>query len=303
MKSLFLLIGLFPAGLCPAGQRPPPVEHWPQHVIGFSEKVTLTDIYEAGLRPYHFPSLERSFLETKHKTVIFRMRSSGDLPPIECERITLDVSDPWLLTQMTFMTGQYTLEESRKRMLPWLKYGDKTETDMDQFLAAVRADWLHYDSNGVGKILRFGFMWKDGNGLGPRFGVSFMKAWNEKTPLRLTVDIDTFHMGKGRERKKSYDIPIPPPPGYETASMATPPNYGPDSPSSWETDEDRGFKPVRMSDGSPLPDKKKSVNSVSTPMAPVFWTRSQLWKWLLAAAFAILTAVVLLFRKLRRDKK
>ena len=280
MKLFAFLWCLLLMGALRAGQRPPPVEEWPAHVIRFSEKVLLRDVYDAGLRPYHFPSLERSLLEVKHKTIVLRTHSQGDLPPISCERITLNVNDPGFLTQMSFMTGQYSLQEARTKMLPWLKYGNKIEVDMDKFLAAVGADWLHYDTLPDGGKLGFGFMWKDNDSKGVRYQVTFMKAWNEATPLRLMIYMDADHLRKGREREKSYDYPIPPPPGYEKASMATPKDFGPDSPSSWQTDADRGFYPVKMPDGSPLPQKKQPIAAIQLPPTQAARSTWSIWPWI-----------------------
>jgi len=176
-----------------------------------------------------------------------------------------------------------TLEESREAMLPWIPFGEPlaTEQQLDSFLAKIKADPL--DFGGAGKFsLSFSRSLTDSAGV--KYRVEFESNQQRVKPLRLGMGIAwprTY-----REGRFTYDVPIPPPPGYESVSMEAPPDFGPDSSAKSRS----GLPPVAVKPPPP------SGNPAVVPPAPPKEGIS-LWIWLSALLWLLLAWVLYKFRK------
>lgn len=132
-------------------------------------------------------------------------------------------------------TPKLTVEEAREEMLKWLPYetNKRTEKDLDDYLAAVKADYLDFDDPYRGIPHGCGISWNEPGfktlGGGPRCGFGFRKTASPTHPLRLHFG---FRWGLNRPSKDrgSYrPHPIKPPLGYEDVDMTAPEKFGPDS--------------------------------------------------------------------------
>lgn len=203
------------------------VASWPQVRLRLSEQISIADLFAAGLHPYHSPGLANMIIESKHSRIIVA-GDAVEFPQFPSEQLEVFVDQPHLITQMTLKSPPLTFNEVRAEMTKWLPYTKKTSAELEAFLAAVKRDWLHYDTvNGKAYAVTFRSTTREPNGL--RYSIWLMKAYHWDTPLRLCFTVDCNLM-ESRKRLKSYDGPIPPPPGYENVSMDPPKNWGPDNP-------------------------------------------------------------------------
>lgn len=276
------------------GAKQAPESEWPRHLIRFSPDVTLGDVFASGLRPYRFPGLEQTMLEAKH-VIVQVAAEPNNFPEVACERVEINVNEPWILSIIILRTPPVTVERAKDETLKWLPHGTRTSEELDAFLAAVSADWLHYDDLPGSAKREFSFMWKLRDGQGPRVQVFLMKAYHPQTPLRFCVSFDTHHMRSGRTRRSFYSNPIPPPPGYENVSMVAPIDFGPDSPTSWMTPEEKGTVGVMMSDeweklhpavqenALPRPPTplRKQLSPVLSATRTSIWQRNALTRWVI----------------------
>lgn len=203
--------------------------HWPVFEIRPAENGTLKDLFVAGLRPYRFPALEKTLLETKHLKVKLLQANGVPLPEFHAELARIDVEANWLLAELEFANAPMTVFEARKEMLRWIQFGTKpkrTIAELDSFLAAVAADYRGYNYGPNAIDHNFSINWEDVNHV--IYGVWFQQARHPETPLavRLKVSFPLSPIQAGT----SFDIPIPPPPGYEHVDMTAPKDFGPDSP-------------------------------------------------------------------------
>jgi hypothetical protein len=112
-------------------------------------------------------------------------------------------------------------------MLKWLPITGRGDKELNDFLQAVQADWLHYDVvNGFTDVVRFADGWRDKDDV--KYTLWLMKSWQWQAPLRLCFEVETVTM-PSRRRLVDYDGPIPPPPGFEGADMK--------APKDWEADD------------------------------------------------------------------
>jgi len=207
-------------------------EKWPEAHLKLSQAGTLKDVFDSGLRPYRFPGLENSILEVKHVRLVTNLASGKVLPQINAEWLNIKMFDDGEISQIEGATPQLSLQEARVEMLKWLPYGTRPKEDLDQYLKAVEADPLDFDDPFRGLPHGCDVGWEEPGwmtrGGGPQCGFWFRKTFSKDQPLKLYF---IFSWGLNRKSRdaKSYDIPIPPPPGYEHVSMKAPEKFGPDS--------------------------------------------------------------------------
>ena len=227
------------------------VRQWPQVRLQLSQEVTATDLFASGLRPYLRPNAENRNLYAKHAHIVVVDRDGKPFPSIPADILRTTVRKPWLIASMEIWTPPLTVKEARAEMLKWLPMTSKSGKELEDFLRAVEADWLHYDVvNGYTDVVRFVDGWTDADGLDKT--VVLMKSWQWQAPLRLCFKLDTSRM-KSRKPIELYEGPIPPPPGFEAADMKAPE----------VADEDNRFIPVttepRPAQGT-LPPKYQAMN-------------------------------------------
>lgn len=212
---------------CGAATRNEDRSSWPTVEIRLSQDSTLKDLFESGLKPYRFPSLESSMLEVKNIKAVIVQPNGFKLPAYEAETITIRPMVGGKLFDMEFQNPRRTLEDSRAEMMRWIHLGNlpkRTEKDLDEFLAAVKEDPIMYNRLGGGFTHNFRIVWRDEYNV--IYNVWFHQIANDEKPLAVFMKIG-FPVPP-RERI-SYSIPIPPPLGYEHVDMTAPEDFGPDS--------------------------------------------------------------------------
>lgn len=208
---------------------------WPKAELKLSQAATLKDVFDSGLRPYRFPGLENSVLEVKHLDLAILLDSGKRLPAIPVEWMHIKVFTDGELATIEAATPKLTLEQARQQMINWLPYGenDRTETDLDEYLAAVDADYLNYDDPYRGIAHGCGVGWNEPGfktpGGGPKVGVGFRKTASQQQPLRLYFSASWGLNRPIRDRGGYRPHPIEPPPGYEDVDMTAPAKFGPNS--------------------------------------------------------------------------
>lgn len=252
MKQTFftLLLALAQMGTS-FGQYSDQLRQWPQVRLKLSQEVTARDLFASGLRPYLRPNAENRNLYAKHAHISVVDRDGRAYPSIPADILRTTVRKPWLITSMEIWTPPLTIKEARAEMLKWLPMTARSGNELDDFLRAVEADWLHYDVvNGYTDVVRFADGWFDRDGV--KKTLLLMKSWQWQAPLRLCFKLDTSGM-KSRKSIELYEGPIPPPPGFEGADMKAPE----------VADEDNRFIPVttepRPAQGT-LPPKYQEMN-------------------------------------------
>lgn len=250
-RSFFiLLLVIAQMGACFA-QYSDQVRQWPQVRLQLSQEVTARDLFASGLRPYLRPNAESRNLYAKHAHISVVDRDGRAYPSIPADILRTTVRKPWLIASMEIWTPPLTIKEARSEMLKWLPMTSKNGKELDDFLQAVEADWLHYDVvNGYTDVVRFADGWFDKDGV--KKTLLLMKSWQWQAPLRLCFKLDTSGM-KSRKPTELYEGPIPPPPGFEGADMK--------APKDWEADDK--FIPLttepRLAQGT-LPPKYQAMN-------------------------------------------
>lgn len=127
---------------------------------------------------------------------------------------------------MEIWTPPLTINEARAEMLKWLPLTGRSEKELNEFLHAVEADWLHYDVvNGFTDVVRFADGWRDKDRV--KQTLWLMKSWQWQAPLRLCFSVETMDLAS-RKTIELYDGPIPPPPGFEGADMKAPKDWDAD---------------------------------------------------------------------------
>jgi hypothetical protein len=258
MNRLLIIMAMF-AGLMlkhPAhgATRTGKHDSWPVYEIHPIAGIKLKDIFDAGLRPYRFPSFEKTLLECKHFRARIVQFDGISLPEFPTELARIDIEAQSLIADIEFRNVPMTLSESKQEMLKWIRFGTRpvrTDVDLESFLAAVKLDYRGYNYGPNAIDHNFSINWEDKNGV--VYGVWFQQARHPVTPLAIHMSI-SFPLTP-LQAGTSYDIPIPPPPGYEHVDMTAPRDFGPDS-----LPEDPEIERVRkagvMPDYSMLPKEK-----------------------------------------------
>lgn len=273
---------------------------WPTAHLKLSQAATLKDIFDSGLRPYRFPSLETSTLEAKHIKLVIHLSSGKVLPEVQTEWMNIKVFDDGELSQIESATPQLSIEQARMEMLQWLPFGTRTKEDLDNYLNAVKADPLDFDDPYRGLPDGCGIGWKEPKwaeqGGGAHCGIGFRKTFSQEHPLRLYFSF-SWSSNRSLKNAKSYRIPIPPPPGYEHVSMKAPEKFGPDS----GTDINRS-KGISIGATLPVKDKQKlrEVSNKTRPEKKTAGTKPSKfsWLWILLAAIGTLIARYFLKRRI-----
>jgi hypothetical protein len=182
-------------------------KEWPQVTLRFTEGGTLKDVFDAGLRPYRFPTLERSLLEVKHARVTILQRNGQPLLEFPAELVQIHPLQGGLLSSVEMTRYKTTLDESRVLILPYLPKGGRNAQELEHFLAAVKADYLDYNGMGTG-LDNYAVRWNEEGG--PRYVVAFRKAFDPVRPLILFLSIDWSQARTRREMRSFYKEPIPP---------------------------------------------------------------------------------------------
>jgi hypothetical protein len=202
-------------------------QEWPRFTLSFSRQGTLKDVFDAGLRPYRFPSLEQSVLEAKHARITVVQQDGESLPEFDSALLEIDPLSNGLLYSIEMNTYKMSLDKARTLMLRWLYKGNRTAQQLENFLNAVKANYLDYDDPFRGMSDKFVTQWKDSSEV--RYAIWFSNAFDPAQPLIFNLKIDWSRIRTPKESRSFYMQPIPPPPGYENVSMDAPKNFGPDS--------------------------------------------------------------------------
>lgn len=231
-------------------------QKWPQAELKLSQAGTLKDVFDSGLRPYRFPYLEKTTLELKHVNLTMVLDSGKRLPAIPMEWMQIKVFTDGELATIEAATPKLTLEQARQQMLKWMPYSDngRTESDLNEYLAAAEADFLDFDDPYRGIPHGCGIGWKEPGfgeaGGGAKVGVGFRKTASPSHPLSLYFGISWGLNRPSKDRISLHPHPIPPPPGYEDVDMTAPEKYGPDSAvdilrsQGYDIGDGKGGKPI-----------------------------------------------------------
>lgn len=212
---------------------------WPRIEIRLSPEGTLKDLFDSGLRPFRHPSLENSSLQVKHIKAIVVQPNGFKLPEYLAETIDISVYGDGTLGQMEFRKAASTPEECRAEMMRWIQLSQRpkrTENELDEYLAAAKADPMNFSDLGKGFTHNFNISWRDEHQI--RYTFWFLNCANAEKPFAVSMTIG-FPI---RPRPSFYSSPIPPPPGYEHVDMTAPKDFGPDS------------EPIPSMDGWKMPD-------------------------------------------------
>lgn len=274
-------------------------DKWPHVELKLSVAANLKDIFDAGLRPYRHPGLENSLLEVKHVNLRIQMGSGKELPELQLELVNLTPFRDGEIATMEGFTSRLTLAQARAEMLKWLPHGTngRTEKELDDFLLAVKSDFVDFDDRSRGISHGCGLGWQEpgfGNkGGGAKFGIGFRKTASQNYPLRLHFGLDWGLNRPFKDRGSYRPHPIEPPAGYENVDMTAPKKFGPDSMAeileSKGVDIGRGRAPV-----APVTQIPPGFPAASSPALGKV-------RWLLLILLALSLLAAVLLRLLRRN--
>jgi hypothetical protein len=274
---------------------------WPQHTLKFSSEGTLKDVFDAGLRPYRYPSLENSSLGFKHLRITMELKTGKRLPEIVAERGSISPLSGGLLSDFEMTSPNLSVDEAESLMGKFLFLGSRNQIDLKEFLAHAASDPTDYDDPYKGKPDKFGISWEDDNG--PKYAVFFKKTFDASKPVSFALNARwTTNHRTMRELSAFYKTPIPPPPGYENVSMEAPRNFGPDSaveiarskglPITGDRTPEEYEKQWREANDKTRAPKPKTPALEPNPKSP---DNSEIWIWLIAL-IGIITATLLVWR-------
>lgn len=223
---LIILLGSIQVAPCEKNISYEPSD-WPHHTIKFPSEGTLKDVFDAGIRPYRFPSLERTALGFKHVNVSFEMRTGDFSPKFPVEWADLDILKGGLIDIIEITSPNLSPQQAELAMIPYLKYGKRTTEQLRAFLAAAANDPRDYDDPYDGDSSKFAISWIDTDG--PAYDIFFKSTFDNLKPVSIALKISFFPIRTPLQQRSFYDVPIPPPLGYEHVSMEAPRNFGPDS--------------------------------------------------------------------------
>lgn len=203
-----------------------PVQAWPEARLEMSEHFIVDDLFVPGLHPFRNPTAEGRVLHCKHAHIQVVDRSGTEFPHMPTDVLRASILHPNLISRMEIWTPPLTIEEARTEMRKWLPFIERTEEELDTFLALVDEDWLRYDYvSGVPNTNRFSAQWSDPDGM--RMSISLIKSWQWQAPLRLQFRVTA--MMDSRYPVQLVEGPIEPPPGHDDADLTAPRN--------WEADD------------------------------------------------------------------
>jgi hypothetical protein len=279
---------------------------WPEARLKLSQAGTLKDVFDSGLRPYRYPSLETRLVAGKHVRLNLELASGKQLPELPVEKFQITPFADGEIAMFEGFTPKLTLADARREMAKWLRYGTRTAADLDAYLKAVEADPFNFDDPYRGRPDGCGLGWKEPGwkqrGGGPKCDLGFRKTASESHPLRLYFHL-SWDLNRTMKDTVYYQTPIPPPAGYEHVSMDAPKNFGPDSMVDILRAEgvDIGEAPrvQRGMDGATTAGRDiPEAASVSAKLAPA--KPSGIWYLLLAIALAVTGVAV--WRRFRKTE-
>jgi len=205
-------------------------DKWELHVVKLDRIPTLKELFDSGLRPYRFPSLERSLLEVKHKRLKVELESIAALPEIKASWLHVFVFDDGTLANLECATPPLSIDDSRIEIDRLSRIAEIPREELEDYFNNVRRDPVNFDdpfqSGGrfainlnVSKIHA-----ADG---GPLCSAWFRKTFNPSKPLAIYYKISWGYSRPAKDARL-YKVQIPAPPGYENVSLDAPPNFGPD---------------------------------------------------------------------------
>lgn len=296
---LIILIGSIQVAPCEKNISYEPSD-WPHHTIKFPSEGTLKDIFDAGIRPYRFPSLERTALGFKHVNVSFEMKTRELLPEVPVEWADLDILKEGLISSIEMTSPNLSPQQAELAMIPYLKYGKRTNEQLKSFLSAAGDDPRGYDDPYKGDSSRFRIVWNDVSG--PNYVAFFKSTFDDLKPVSIALKISFFPIRTPLQQRSFYDVPIPPPPGYEHVSMEAPRNFGPDSaveiarskgiPITGDRTQEEYEQQQIDAKGERRYPKPNTPVAEPTPKSPKI---SEIWPWVVGI-FGFIVAAVLVGR-------
>lgn len=196
-----------------------------EYKIKITEKGSLKDVFDSGVRPYRFPGLERTSLEFTNSYVSFTDQSGFKTERLPAQWVHLGVLEKGLLSRIKVRTVPLKISEAELMMASYLKWGTRTNSELKEFLEAVEKDSNRFSDAPSKWQDNFGFGWESDSG--PSYHVSFKKTYQEDRPLTFNLILNWKKFREPIEMRTFYSGPIPPPEGYSDVSMVAPEIYGP----------------------------------------------------------------------------
>lgn len=201
----------------------------PRVYIEVGDGLDLTNLLDAGIRPYRFPQMENQMLEAKHFSIVFS-HGRNQFPEFFVETAEFNIVVPWEVISLQLTSSSLSLLKAKKEMASWLGRSNYDEADLDLFLEAVEENPLSWRTQGRDLMVSRGFAtnWRLMNKEGKKLvsSIRFQPTFDEKAPLRLRLKLSwalNFNVGTMDFHRK----PIPAPPGYESLSLAVPSSWDP----------------------------------------------------------------------------
>lgn len=165
------------------------------YTIEFSDEGTLTDIYNAGLRPYRFPGLERTTLEFKNCITSFVLDDGKKTPPLPTELADIAVLEGGLLATINIRSISLSLPDARKLIGEFLPLGSKSESQLDQLLEAVADNYMTYSDPPSKHSDGFNLSWPVVKG--PKYNLKIYPTYNKDRPISLALNINWSQLRPG----------------------------------------------------------------------------------------------------------
>jgi hypothetical protein len=284
--------------------RPESSEEWPQVILNLSEQGNLLEIFDSGLRPYRFPSLENGVLEAKHFWISVQIAGSEKLPKIPVDYATIKVYDTGDLGRLEFATPKLSEELARELYSPWLRYANRSHEELEFFLEEIKKEPQFWKTESEEELVQSGcpINWNatknsSENYKLPAF-VYFDSTMDIAKPLRIRLGF-SWAGNHPLNGARNYRKPIPPPLGYEGVSMEAPKNYGPDSPTQDEVNESlerilikRGIKKNVTEREREVPRKKSEQEGVKEKVVNKELEKVSFFSWPIIVAFVIFLAAL-----------
>jgi len=112
-------------------------DSWSSVELKLSKDLNLKDIFDSGLRPYHFPFMETTLLEAKHFSVRVKVEGVDLYPKLPVEYTNIKVFDDGSIANLEFTSPPLSYEQVKSLYTPWLSLSDRSIEDLDNFLVAV----------------------------------------------------------------------------------------------------------------------------------------------------------------------
>jgi len=287
---LFILSALFSTAANRTLQVVP--ERWDNYIVEFSDEGSLKDLFDSGLRPYRFPALEKTSVEVGRKRISFVIERGLNTPELPMEYLNAEVLSSGKLSYVRARSIKLELEEAKKLMNDFSHLVEFSSKEMNEYLGEVEKEPL--TSNISGSPKKFGFTIERVNG--PRYRVYFVRTFDKSRPLAIRYYISWSSLRKPRERIQFYNVPIPPPEGYEDANMTAPDEFGPMSSYEVVKLDKNGAPsksrphdkkvPIKGRDYTPdIPKPKKKRVDLTPKVSPVSEPSNSWHLWVLASLF------------------